>query len=282
MLVLSLALCCAAVFIDRFARNDVMAQFALAISMAGQAFFGFGLGHVLHRYDVGLASGMIVLQVILFAAMKSPLHRVWSVAVAAACLYFVLHKSGIAGAAAGVMAVAFASIWACEDAWRASPTMTPPRRRTPDFSSFLGPLGWGLALALVAWAAPSFFERPGHAIRVLETAGYGAGLVVYAGIASSRAGMKARVLALLGAGLLAVVAHPAPGIVAGTLVLVAGHGSRQRTVAALGVAGILGYLAAYYYQLDQTLLAKAGALAATGLALLLAAFVVRCTQGAPR
>lgn len=107
MLLLAAALCGAAVVIDQRARNEVIAQFALALSMAGQAFFGLGLGEL---FTVGsgekIAWGMVVLQAVLFVAMRSSLHRVWSVAVGAAALYFALHQHAFAGAAAIVIAVA--------------------------------------------------------------------------------------------------------------------------------------------------------------------------------
>jgi len=264
MLLLAAGLLLGAVMIDRRMRGEVMVQFALALSMAGQAFYALGFDKIFASGDSEAAAwALVVLEVVLFAVLRSSLHRVMCVAIGAGALYYALHRHGLAGAAAGVIAVAFAVLWAHEDRWRAS-------RHGPAGAA----LGWGLALALGAWAAPSLFTSGEGTVRVLEGAGYGLGLMTYAALATRSAAVRDRVLVLAAAGLLALAAHAAPGVIAGALIVVAGFGARHRVMAALGALGIVAYLGAYYYQLDQTLLAKASALAATGLALLIARLVV--------
>ncbi len=275
MLVLSALLIGAAVLIDRKARGgEAVGQLALALSMAGQAFFVFGLAQLIpgRRDELYVPWAFAGLQVFLFVAMRGYLHRCIVAILGAAALHYALSKVGLSSAAALVLALACAWIWAREPRWRIQP-------EAEAYSA----LGWGLSLALVAWSLPDLLPgvlgRKGS--RALEAAGYAMGLLVYVSAITSGSSMRARVMAVVGAGLLAAVAYRAPGVSAAALVLLAGLGTGQRSLAALGIVGMLGYLGVYYYQIDQTLLTKSATLAVTG-AVLLAARGVMAGLPSPR
>src|SRR5205809_2120555 len=60
----------------------------------------------------------------------------------------------------------------------------------------------------------------------------------------------------------------APGVAGGLMIVLVGFANGNRLLAGLGIAALLYYVSSYYYLLDATLLAKAGVLAASGVVLL--------------
>lgn len=273
MLALGLILCFAAVMIDRTARQgDVIPQLALAIGMAGRTFFTMAVAELAGSGNTHLAAWAVVaLEAAIFPALRSFLHRVLGVMIAASALYYGLHEIGAAGAASLLVATALAFLWGDEGRWRTD-------RR---FHAAMGALAWGLAIVVVAWPMPSLVLREAaQATRALETAGYAAGLMVLVFSLAKRPG-NGTIAAIVAIVLLALAAHRAPGVLAGTLVLLAGLAAGRHVLAALGAAGIVGYLSVFYYQLDQTLLEKAASLAAAGIVLLVARYAVgRLARGA--
>ncbi len=276
MLVLSALLIGAAVLVDRKARGgEVVGQLALALSMAGQAFFVFGLAQLIpgRRDELFVPWAFAGLQVFLFVAMRGYLHRCIAAILGAAAIHYALGKVGLNSAAASGLALACAWIWAREPRWRIRPE-----------SEAYSALAWGLSLALVAWSLPDLFPgvlgRKGS--RTLEAAGYAMGLLVYVVAITEGRTLRARAAAVAGALLLAAAAYRAPGISAAALVLLAGIGTGQRSLAALGIVGMLGYLGVYYYQIDQTLLTKAATRAVTGAVLLAARGVMAGVLPSPR
>jgi uncharacterized membrane protein len=75
-------------------------------------------------------------------------------------------------------------------------------------------------------------------------------------------------IALAGAAILGLASFKAPGVGPAAAILVIGYANGNRLLAGLGVIGLLGYLAHYYYVLHATLLEKSILLACAGLALL--------------
>ena len=66
-----------------------------------------------------------------------------------------------------------------------------------------------------------------------------------------------------------------PGLVVGLIVLIVAYAQGRRALCGLAVAGMIVALSHYYFALDTTLLAKSGALLATGIVLLAAGLAVR-------
>ena len=76
-----------------------------------------------------------------------------------------------------------------------------------------------------------------------------------------------------GAGI-ALAAQPVPGLVVALVVLLVAFHEGSRTLTGLAIAGMIGALVHHYYALDATLLAKSGALLATGAIVLVAGAAV--------
>lgn len=92
-------------------------------------------------------------------------------------------------------------------------------------------------------------------------------------------GTGGRILAA--AGIPALAALKAPGLAPATLILLLGHANGNQVLSGLGVVALLGYLSFYYYSLEATLLHKSALMAATGLALLAARFLLQVWWHAP-
>jgi uncharacterized membrane protein len=74
--------------------------------------------------------------------------------------------------------------------------------------------------------------------------------------------------------ILGAASFKAPAVGPAVAILVVGYANGNRVLAGLGILALLGYLSHYYYSLQTTLLFKSGLLAATGIALLAARFML--------
>jgi uncharacterized membrane protein len=117
---------------------------------------------------------------------------------------------------------------------------------------------------VLAWsgAAASAAVLLGAAVGLLRREGVG--------LASGRG-----CLALGAALVVAAASLKAPGLGPAAAMLVIGYANGNRVLAGLGIVALLGYLSHYYYSLQLTLLEKSALLAATGLTLLAARFLLR-------
>jgi uncharacterized membrane protein len=258
--VLGIALCGVAALLYRRAEGDVIEQFALAISMCGQVFLALAIMQAMKHADQA-AFLVAAVQALLVVVMKNTLHRLISTLFAAAALYYALDTAHLVGLGAFLVALPAAVLWARESAWRAS-------RHAEIFLA----VTWGLSLALLFWATPAHGLDSFRRLQMIpEALGYGAGLATFVMLASSGARAAWRAAALAGVGLLAWLAKDVPGLIAATLLLCAGFRAGSPGLLGIAAVGGVGYLSAYYYQLDRTLLERSLSLAMTGAALLMAA-----------
>lgn len=269
-------LCCVTAFVHfRAAPGNVFTdQFALAVSLTGQALFGFGMWNALHSRTPSMLA-LAAFEIVLAAALPNFTHRVLAAAAAAAALTWALPNG--AQAACGVVWMGFALISLNAFAWA---------RRT----SLWRPVGLGLAIGMLGtmwmwgldrrWRTggpegsaagdPGFW--PGNALLALVFLAAMWGLLRRERVQlASGVGSAAAAAALV----VAVGALIAPGVAGALLVLVLGFANGERGLLALGLGGLGGYLIFYYYQLDVTLLVKSMMLTGTGAALLALRFTMR-------
>ena len=107
-----------------------------------------------------------------------------------------------------------------------------------------------LVTAAGVWAAAALSLREGHRSRFSAVA-VGAAILV------------------------ALLSVAAPGLASALLILLLGFAAGSRILAALGILSLLGFVTHFYYGLHATLLEKSAILAATGLCLLAACFLLR-------
>ncbi|HEX2829346.1 MAG TPA: DUF4401 domain-containing protein [Burkholderiales bacterium] len=250
--------------------GDFAPMFALAISIAGQAFFVFGLVDTLQAHSLaGIASVIAALEAGLVVAMPSYLHRVGSSYAAATALAIALRGTGMGVVAPGAIAAAFAWLWLNE-------------ARLARRHSLVTPIAYGLTLAFVQMEAAavlgrgaffdvSFIAPPPTLLGAGEALVAGVWLATVAALVR-RAGWRLTdrpaLAAVLAAALLGAASLHAPGFAGGLAIVVLGFAAGNVVLWGLGLAGLLGYIGGYYYSLDLTLLGKAATLAAAGAVLL--------------
>lgn len=271
------ALSCAAVAIALRAvrHGDLLAQFGLALSLAGQGLLASGFDDALGDPS-SAAAAVAVQQAILFVAVPGMVHRVWCAASGGYALALALGGWGLAGFAGPLLLAAFALAWLREFAH-------------PRQAQLLRAAGYGLGAAAFlssvmqgTWIGELWFARSASTGYANFWPGAIAGGAVVAASAAAllrREGVSLRsaggALGMAGALIVAVAAAKAPGIAPAGGLLLLGYANGNRVLAGLGIAALLGYLAYYYYSLHATLLEKSALLAAAGLAVLLARFALQ-------
>ena len=256
-------------------RSDFGAMFALAISFAGQALLIYGVLGLFARDVKGTAYLLIsAIEVVLAVAMPNVIHRFASAYAAALALGFALESAGIGFFAASLTGAGVAALWLNE-------------ARLARINTVVTPVAYGLTVAFIQMEATSRLDRGllmdmiappvpggrwlGEALVIVTLLACVATLLKRA---ASPWHAPRTAYTLLAVASIGAASFKAPGIAAGLMILVLGYANGNRVLTGLGVAALLFYVCAYYYQLDITLLAKSAVLAATGLALLGARWVM--------
>lgn len=272
--------CCAAAFaLYRALRGqDFADQFALAVSLAGQVLLIIGLADILDPSGPAFYLAIAAIQAVLALAIPNFLHRLLTAAGAAVALAFAVAQLSLHGLAPPMLCAALAWVWMEPGRWARSGRLWRP-------------IGYGLVLALLLvetfrlfgatqWfglgrEAPSWMQIHGPLVGRGLTAAL---LVLVAILLSLREGHSSTgrvVLAVAaGAALLGLFSLGAPGLASALLILLLGFAAGNRLLMALGVLALFGFASHFYYSLHATLLAKSGLLAATGLCLLAAHFLI--------
>ncbi len=246
-------------------------QFALSVSVAGHALvIGFAAeqeGVVTGGFAAAALGGALLV------AMPDPVHRFLSTLIGAlglAALAFEISGRSPWAVAAALTAVG-GGLWAV--------FRFETRIQASRWADLHLPLGFGLAATLATlslpWLADDFVTAGGAGV-VLPLAVAIAAIAADHGLIRPRpesAGRLVAAFALLAAAV--VIARSTPGVAAAALaVLVAVH--RGHPVLFGGaVFFFAGFLGAWYYQMELTLFAKAGALAGAGALVLLARLLLR-------
>ena len=273
--------CAAATMLFRAAaRSDFFAQFALAVSLAGQVLMAIGVGELLHPWERSwqpVAALIAIQQAVLFLLVPNFIHRVWTAWSASYAALMALGEAFIHFAPA-LAAAAFIGVWLRE--------FQHPRQ-----ASLLRAAGYGLAITTLLCAVLSAsltqaliwgagFDASGARQAWWWVNGVAAGAVLWVGVIAllRREGLPlgsgpAR-SALAGALVIAAASLKAPGLAPATAILVVGYANGNRVLAGLGVLALLAYLSHYYYALQATLLEKSMLLAAAGAAVLVARFAL--------
>jgi hypothetical protein len=252
----------------KLGHNEFAAQFALAVSFAGQALFAYGVFGLLQGSPDTLEAWLVLAlqQAALVVLMPNATHRLWSGFAAAAAVTMALRAGGGAFLVPGLLLGAAALAWLNEFRW-------------PRVGPVLRPAAYGVVLALVLFELAAGTLRPSTGFDV-DPAGrrlYGQLLsgavllgVVWALLRRAGATLPGRAAAvgLAGTAAMVLVSLEAPGIAAGLCILLLGFAHGNRALAGLGGAAMLLYAGGYYYELEVTLLVKSQVLAATGGVLL--------------
>jgi hypothetical protein len=272
--------CALAVVIFRAApKNDFVAQFGLAVSLAGQALMIFGAAQWFERSLAGITLYIALQQALLFVLVPNFVHRLWAAWTCGLAATYATLTAGLYPFAPAATTAVFA--WAALSEFRLA-----------RHGEMLRAGVYGLAITAVMAAVlhgPLVGELVlGRAPRAFDLGQAG----VWLGRIASLAVLVWAVLMLLrreglplasGQGrvglaaalILGLASIKAPGVGPAAAILIVGYANADRVLAGLGVLALLGYLSHYYYSLQATLLEKSALLAATGAALLIARLAMR-------
>lgn len=284
MLAVGALLCVAAILMFRIpSDNDFVSQFGFAVSLVGQALILVGLGKHFFWHIQIIALLMALIQAMLFLLIPNFLHRVWSATMGVYATILVVNSLGLFTYTSALLIGMFMAIWLNEFRY--------PQRAVP-----MRALGYGVALFILFilftpdryWTWELWWNRRAY----LPVGGrlsvwLGAGLVGLALVWTTHsllsrvdlsAGSRPGQVALAGAVILALVSLKAPGIALATIMLIVGYAHGNRALTGLGILGLLGYLAHFYYALQFTLLEKSVLLMCSGALLLAVRLALRRWQ----
>lgn len=253
--------------------NEFFEHVALAISLAAQGLVVFALSQWLPRETIWLACA--VLQWILAVLMPSFLHRVFSTVIASLSMSVYLMTLGVVNVLPSLLTIFL--IWLCINEFRFV-------NRYRLISGFM----YGVTLSIILLQSASLFsiqpqdflwgnELPsgvlspwdGYFLYVCAMC-YGAWQLLKLNHVSLHSTLAKLVFGLVL--VFTVLSVNAQGIGLGLLILLLGFTRSNHTLLGIGIAGLVLYCAAYYYLLEETLLAKSGML------LLIAVFAFVCRQ----
>lgn len=268
------ALCCAGAWalFRQFEASDFAEQFALVISLLGQALLIAGIGQVLEVDDPSFFFAIAVTEGVLALAVPNFLHRVLTSAAAIIALALAVNQLSLHGLAAPLVCVGLALVW------------LEPKRWAGEGGTWR-PIGYGLMLALLIVETFRLFGAEqligmrgetrgwfalhgpllGRAMTAAVLVWTAAALAIREEFAPGSRGFAASIGAALLFGLFSL---NAPGLASALLVLLLGFSAGNRLLMALGILSLLGFVTHFYYSLHANLLEKSGLLAVTGLALL--------------
>ncbi len=270
MTVLAILAFAASFWIYRIANNnDFGTQFALAASICGQALAAVAFAKVAGGgVDSSTVAGFIALmQVALVLVMPNFLHRLISTIFAVTALFVATQKGGTSIAIDLMLGLGFVALMQYE-------SQLIVNRQRARSEPVLNGLAIGLLVVGVAYL-DLVGGTPWLPFATMSAIAFGIVLMVWVAQASRHLPTMSRGAALAAALAFAAVAWRAPGLIATALVLLASFAAGRRTLTALAMVAMLGYLSAYYYQMSLTLLVKAGVLALTGAVLLVLWWVHR-------
>ncbi|WP_296202727.1 DUF2157 domain-containing protein [Psychrobacter sp. UBA3962] len=249
---------------------------AFALSLSAQVFLAVALVEQFEA-TVTIISTFMLLQLVLLIVFKDTLHRFFSAFIALGCLVWLLSYFQLPELSAPLLAL-IASVVSLPN----SKVMTAAQASdTPNKYTLFRPLNYASTIVLlmvsvvfivaensqsIAGIAGDFvynyFLSQGLLIAVCL---YVAHIILnqYSLKLTSKIG-RLIALAVIGLGVVSIYIS---GVLATSLVIVLAIANANKTLLALGISALVGYIFWYYYQLDTSLLQKSGSLLAVSLVL---------------
>jgi len=281
LLTIGLCGCLSAYFIIRGANhNNFLEQLGLAISLSGQFIVAWGLIELFSYREATTFFILGGLQFLLAFFMPHFIHRVLSSWFGVICLFIAIENIGIYGLGISLTTLALTLLWVNETYWYRNQYRWEP-------------IGYGLGLALVQLNShllfPSFLIAFSESTAMLATtinafipwlnlACIGASFLVLTYHLLVRYHIQPRstqgLLYFGCSGALVLVSWPVMGAASALLIILLGFSTQRRTLLALGIVSLLGFIGWYYYNLETTLLNKSLSLITMGVTLLIGRFLI--------
>jgi uncharacterized membrane protein len=272
---LGTVLLAAALLLQRRVGSLYLNQLLFAVSIVGSICIAGGIGASIDQAEA-ICFAVVGAEAVVLALYPEAARRLLATVsiVVAVCFLLVLYDlpNGLHGVAA-VLGIGAAVLWMNETHYVAA-----------GWGDIARPVANGCVLTLLSLLVLSVATGATEATYwwidtvVLSVVLVGVEVAVLRTLDVDIASPEA--LAVLGGTVvLGALTLPAPGITASLLVLTLGYSRGSRTLLGLAMTALPGYVFFFYYDLELTLLAKSGVLAASGL-LLLGVWLVIVRSGA--
>jgi uncharacterized membrane protein len=269
-IVLGALLVAGAVILRRVSKRVLfLEQLALASSLAGQAMMTFGIGEKMHFATAALS--VICMSVALIAFYPDKTHRFLSTVIAVVAAYayvYDLHTPYGLQLLTAALAMGAGHVWHYESTLLAG-------AREP----LLRPVAYGLIVGMFFLLIPSGLP-PDLRVHLRDTQNWIPATLALAALLmlleyrllsfhGSLGRIRITVLVLIGTIALTVASLKAPGIIGALYVLAIGFHRGNRIIMGIAFTFLTLFLAAYYYNMEITLLTKSYTLLAAGAVLLM-------------
>lgn len=249
---------------------------AFALSLSAQVFLAVALAEQFET-TVTVISTFMLLQLILLIVFKDTLHRFFSAFIALGCLVWLLSYFQLPELSAALLALIASVVSLPNSKVRTAAQASD----TPNRYTLFRPLNYASTLVLLMVSVVfivaensqsivgiagdfvyNYFLSQGLLIAVCL---YVAHIILnqYSLKLTSKIG-RLIALAVIGLGVVSIYIS---GVLATSLVIVLAIANANKTLLALGISALVGYIFWYYYQLDTSLLQKSGSLLAVSLVL---------------
>jgi hypothetical protein len=268
------ALCIAGgVVLARANARPFVAQFGLAILIAGEAALGLGI-QLASKPHVALGWAIFAgVEMAMLVVVTDRTHRTLAALAAMGAAYFALERAGPISLMPPIAAVLFVG------------GALAAERDARAYALF-HPAAAGVAVALLAFAplanvagdTAQWRHLPADVPAWLPSSLMALAFVAVVAMLLRRLAVgdaRIRAVALCGAVAVAALAFPVPGLLAALVVMFVAFATGRAALTGLGIVCALGMLGFYYYSLAATLLAKSASLVAVGTVLLVTGVALR-------
>jgi len=278
-IVIGLGMIVGAVILRKYFATDFMVQCALAASLAGQGLFLYGITEykLSGNYDA-LLSIIVIMSSILFVIFPDRIHRVLSVMFATSALTILLYTHEL-NSIVPVLGPVFAA--ALIFLYKQQPKLT-----ANGMGELVRPLMTGMMLSAFGFLLLStvyllpelrvdyaFYPRPWVSTVLLGASFLYLGSDVWSQLLAGK--QKAAVSVMYGLMIVVIAAAwAAPGLLLALIVIMLGASSGNRVFIGAGITFLVVFLSTYFYGIQITMLTKSMTLVATGVASLLARWLI--------
>lgn len=262
-IVQGLLLCAGQIYVFRTQSHRLfLGQFALALGLAGQLLFAFGIGQRTDEVAVA-AIALAILELVLAALCRNKLQIFLSILIASVALTFAVWDLGFHAAINGLVILPGVFL------------LFLGNHQSLSGKGLYRAAGYGAAASMFAVLLLSFLTRAGlqgmntPAIHWwISTGALLLILLAFEHMAAQRLGVTSSsptaLLLVGGTILLSILCWRSPGILAVLFVLGLGYQKSDKLLVGLALMFLPVFLTAYYYQMDLTLLQKSAALTGPG------------------
>jgi hypothetical protein len=277
--VIGLGLIVAAVFARRGSGNDFVVQSSLACSLAGQALLAYGVVDMSGGDEFeGVLSIAMVISAILFFIFPDRIHRVLSVLIATTSLSILLYVWEL-NVIVPVLGPAYAAVLIFLHKRQGQFLAQGKGHLVRPLLTGMMLSAFGFLLLSTAYVLPelelnfSFYPRPWISTILLGALFLYLGTQMWPQLTAGKNSVATPVLY----GLMLVViatAWAAPGLLLALVVVLLGASSGNRMFIGAGITFLTVFIATYFYGIEITMLTKSVTLVSSGIAVLLARWLI--------